>query len=144
MVTVNGQPLTGTFKERLYAARRAMGWSQSDLAREIWGTVTTKDGYEVAAKRDRISSYEKGRSIPEQDNLLQLAAIFDLDPADLAPDIMTARAERGLTTPPAVQLTMLQDEPGRCHLRIDTVVDFAVATQVLALISGNDHVASAN
>ena len=68
--------LTGNFSERLYQARTAAGLSQSDLAREVWGVQTTTEGYEVAKNRDRISSYERGKSAPKKDNLMKLADVL--------------------------------------------------------------------
>jgi ribosome-binding protein aMBF1 (putative translation factor) len=53
------------FADQLYAARIAKGWSQSELARQVWGELTTKAGRKVARNRDRISTYEKGKSWPD-------------------------------------------------------------------------------
>lgn len=131
----NKLTLTGTFRERLYQARTQMGWSQSDLARQVWGTERDTRGYEVAAKRDRISSYEKGKSMPEFENLLKICEVFGLDPNELAPDILAYRAERGLQAPPAIQMTMVDGDPGRVHLRIDTIMSMADATKIMGILS---------
>ena len=64
---------------------RAMhGWSQSELARRVWGSIPTKTGRLVAKNRDRISVYEKGKSQPRQRHLEAIATALGVRADDLA------------------------------------------------------------
>jgi transcriptional regulator with XRE-family HTH domain len=79
---------------KLIAAREAKGWSQSDLARAIWGQIPSSRGYPVARNRDRISVYEKGLNSPSPRNLKRLADALGVAPADLLDGV----AERAALT----------------------------------------------
>jgi len=73
------------FASRLAYFREARGWSQSDLAREVWGEIETKAGRRVAKNRDMISTYEMGKSWPDPHNLIKIAAALEVDVEELAP-----------------------------------------------------------
>ena len=75
------------FASRLQHFRTEKGWSQSDLAREVWGEITTKAGRTVAANRDRISTYELAKSWPDPHNLIKIAAALGVPPEELAPSV---------------------------------------------------------
>jgi transcriptional regulator with XRE-family HTH domain len=85
------------FADRLHHWRIERGFkSQSDLAREVWGSIPDSrgNGRLVAKNRDRISQYEMGRAWPTLDNLELLAIVLDITPEELAPDIVGATVER--------------------------------------------------
>ena len=82
------------FASRLHRLRTEKGWSQSDLAREVWGELETRAGRKVAKNRDRISTYEMGKSWPDPHNLMKIAGALGVSPEELAPDITAATVDR--------------------------------------------------
>lgn len=124
--------LQGRFPERLYQARRAQNWSQSALAREIWGTTTDSRGYTVAKNRDRISAYESGKSFPERENLERLAEVLGYPVEELAPEY---RASGGARSAPSVNMTVVDATRGLAHLTVDVIVPFEVAVKVTQVLS---------
>lgn len=108
-----------------------MGLSQSELARRVWGETEDNRGYKVARNRDRISAYEKGSAQPTRENLEAIAEVLGVPPEELAPEAKFNRAE------PAVAMTMLEGEPNRVHLKINTITSLALAAKVIALLSEN-------
>ena len=128
------QTLSGRFPDRLYVARTRKGWSQSDLAREIWGTVEDARGYTVARNRDRISAYERGKATPERANLDALAQALGLPPEELAPDLLMDKDDAA-GRPPSLRLTVLGDGTDAVRLQVDMVTDLATASKVVALLS---------
>ena len=71
------------FAKRLAQFRIAKNLSQSDLARAVWGEMSTTTGRKAARNRDRISSYEKGKGWPDPANLLKIANILGVNPGEL-------------------------------------------------------------
>lgn len=127
-----GVELRGTFPQRLYQARRDKGWSQSDLARRVWGETKDSRGYLVARNRDRVSMYESGKATPTLENLHQLAKALGVTAEELSPTLnepFTAPAQR------AVNLTMLEGRPNEVHLTVDVIVPVEQAARVLAILS---------
>jgi transcriptional regulator with XRE-family HTH domain len=108
---------------KLIAAREAKGWSQSDLARVIWGLITSTRGYPVARNRDRISVYERGLSSPNGLHLKQLAAALGVAPADLLDGPAVGPS-------PTFLITQAPTEPGKARLQVDMVVPFTVAAAI--------------
>ena len=64
--------------------RKLRGYSQSELARKVWGSIPTKAGRLVARNRDRISVYEKGKSRPRQHHLEAIATTLGVRADELA------------------------------------------------------------
>lgn len=118
------------FALRLERARLAKEWTQSDLARRIWGEIETKNGRKAAKNRDRISTYERGTSFPDPHNLVKLARALNVDPADLAPSGSTSAVER---QDPEFSMTALAGH--KAHLRLNKVLPFAIAAQIAELVS---------
>lgn len=59
--------------------RQAMnGRTNSDLAREVWGTIKDSRGYDVPKNRDRVAAYLDGRARPEPDNLAKIANVLGI------------------------------------------------------------------
>jgi transcriptional regulator with XRE-family HTH domain len=73
------------FGKRLTDILRQKGWSQSDLAAMIWGRKPDSRGFQVAQKRDLISSYCKGEMLPSRDNLQKIAEKLDMTADELLP-----------------------------------------------------------
>ena len=125
--------LTGRFPDRLYQARRMLDMTQSDLARRVWGETVNRDGYTVARNRDRVSAYEKGKAVPERENLEKLAEALGVEPVDLAPE--QAAAVAGAQANPAFRLTVVDPARGLAHLRLDVVVPFRTASRVAEILA---------
>jgi transcriptional regulator with XRE-family HTH domain len=119
------------FANRLHAARIAKGWSQSDLARRVWGELTTKAGRKVARNRDRISAYEKGKSWPDPHNLKKIAEALGMTEAELAPDILGSTVER---QNPEFAMTVIAGHADKVHLKVNKMVRWDTATKVCQLL----------
>jgi transcriptional regulator with XRE-family HTH domain len=140
-----GTELTGAFRHRLRQARIDAGLSQSDLARMIWGETVDNKGYTTARNRDRISSYELGRSVPSKDNLELVAKALEVSADQLGPDILAARAERGQETAPAIHMTMIEGKADAVRLQTDIALPLALATKIISLVSQHtDEAANAS
>jgi len=124
-------PLTGIFPERLAQARKARGWSQSDLARAVWGETVDKRGYTVARHRDRVSAYEKGATVPTEQSLRELAAGLGVSAENLAPDVLAERAFSGGA--PTIDIRVVD---GGVFLRVNVLTDMVTASKVVAVLDG--------
>jgi transcriptional regulator with XRE-family HTH domain len=119
------------FANRLHDARSAKGWSQSELARQVWGELTTKAGRKVARNRDRISTYEKGKSWPDPHNLKKIAEALGMTQAELAPDILGSTVER---QNPEFALTAIAGHADKVHLKVNKLVPGYIGTMVSQLL----------
>ena len=61
--------------EKIYTCRKKAGWSQEELASRL------------GVSRQAVSKWEQGTSEPSTTNLIKLARVFDLDPADLLHEV---------------------------------------------------------
>lgn len=127
--------LTNKFSRNLKLLREARGFSKSELARKIWGTMTDSRGYEVARNRDRIGTWEAGKSAPAADNLLLLSRTLDVSVAELAPDLAAQHAPGANTASLAIH--SVEGEPGRVVLRVNMVLPAQVAFEIARLIHSN-------
>lgn len=128
------------FPKNLKKLRQDRGWSQSDLAREIWGTTKDGRGYDVARNRDRISVYEKGTSVPTEDHLREIATVLGVSPQELAPDVVAHRAEK--RRDPAMAMVMVPGEEGDpqiVHFRTNLFVSLDTAAKVIALLQADPN-----
>ena len=125
-----------SFATSLYRARVDKGWSQSELARRIWGSIKDARGYDVARNRDLISSYERGRSAPSRENLEQLATALGLTPEQLAPDLAAPDVEKSM---PAISMTMVEGRPDKVVLQVNKITTLGVAAKVIALLSEDEE-----
>jgi transcriptional regulator with XRE-family HTH domain len=121
-----------SFSETLKQARLDRGLSQADLAREIWGTTVDSRGYTVAKKRDRISSCEAGKAVPEDHHLQQLADALGMTIEELAPDLVAASVDRGA---PEMAINMVKGGDNIVHLEINCLIDLPTAMEIGALIT---------
>jgi hypothetical protein len=123
------------FARRLHEFMARKGMSQSDLARAVWGKDTDTRGYEVAKNRDRISSYLRGRSIPEPANMKTIADKLGVTVAELAPDVLASVVDRAH---PAVSMSMVAGHSDKTHLQVNKLVPMAVAAKIIALLSEDE------
>lgn len=123
-----------SFGRRLRQLLDEKGMNYSDLARLVWGKTTTKNGYEVAKNRDRISVYVAGKAAPDARNLKKIADVLGVEVADLAPDrIGVAMLEN---QHPAYSITKTS-EGDKVFLRINKLVSEQVATKIIVLLTAN-------
>jgi hypothetical protein len=117
------------------------GWSASDLARRIWGEVTTRNGKKAARNRAIISAILLKRSWPNSRTLKVIADALGMTVAELtghpAATAATrpARVKRGGPEVSLVTLTALDDR--RALLHVNKILPMDVAVKILALISGS-------
>jgi transcriptional regulator with XRE-family HTH domain len=119
------------FARRLHELMVQKGLSQSDLAREVWGTTTDTRGYTVAKNRDRIGAYLRAESLPEPQNMARLAEALGTKAEDLAPEIVAATVDR---ENPELAVTMVAGHPDKAHLQVNKLVPIALAAKVMALL----------
>lgn len=124
--------LSRKFSANLKLLREARDLNKSDLAKEIWGTEVDARGYTVAKNRDRIGAWEAEKSQPTPENLALLAHFFGVEPAALAPDLV-ARSASG--APEAMSLRILESDPTRAHVQINTLLPTSVAVEVMQLVT---------
>ena len=130
----------GGFRHRLYQLRRKAGWSQSEVARRIWGETVDGRGYTVAKNRDRISAYEGGRAEPTRENLEAIAELFGVTLAELAPDLMVGSGKVGSDgaggAPDTGPSLSMKSIPGsdKFQIRVNLAVPMGVAMEVFELL----------
>jgi transcriptional regulator with XRE-family HTH domain len=118
------------FASRLHHFRSAKGWSPSELARQVWGEMTTRSGRKVAKNRDRISVYEKGKSWPDPHNLMKIANALGVSPEELAPDITASTIER---QNPEFAMTAIAGHADKVHLKVNKLMAWNVAIMISQL-----------
>ena len=122
------------FGRRLRLLLEQKGMSQSDLARLIWGTTTTRQGHTVAKNRDRIAVWIKGTAFPTQGNLKKVAAAIGVEIADLAPEYLSDAI--GKQSHPLYSVTKSQGDGDKVFLRVNKLVPETIAAQIIALLAG--------
>ena len=119
------------FASKLQHFRTEKGWSQSDLAREVWGEIETRAGRKVAKNRDRISTYEMGKSWPDPHNLTKIAEALGVPSEELAPDITASTVDR---QNPEFAMTVIAGHSDKVHLKVNKLVPWNIATMVSQLL----------
>lgn len=124
------------FARRLYHYMGEKGWTNSDLARAVWGEKRNAAGHTEAKGRDRISVYLKGQTMPEARTLKLLADALGVTPEDLCP----ATTQRALAwEPKSVSMTVAPGHPDKAHLTVDRVLPFTLAARIVALLAEHDE-----
>jgi transcriptional regulator with XRE-family HTH domain len=94
----------------------ASDMNQSELARRI------------RVSKDAVSTYARGRSIPNPQTLARMASVFGCEPADLLP----ARYDTaGMASP--LKMHMLQD--GRVAIEVMATVSLETAMDIMKLLT---------
>jgi transcriptional regulator with XRE-family HTH domain len=119
------------FARKLHDVLTANNMSQSDLAREVWGTTRDGRGFEVAKGRDRISAYVNAKAFPEPGTLRMLAKALNMKPEELAPEAVASAVDR---ENPAVSITAVAGHFDKVYLRVNQLVPLAVALEVGRLL----------
>jgi len=116
---------------RIQRATRLKSWSQSDLARAMFGTMTDNRGYDVAKGRDRISNYMSGKTEPNYETIMHMARVLEVPVESLLPPRPTDTeiSER----------CSLRNMPGTQHFLLDlhTIVHTDLFAEFGALIQKN-------
>ena len=120
------------FARRLHHYMTQRGWTQSDLAREVWGERMNSRGYKEAKGRDRISVFLKGNTMPETTTLEALAKALDVTPEDLCPE---QHRKAMAWEPHAISLTVAPGHTNKARLVIDRIVPFAVGAEIIAILA---------
>lgn len=107
------------FGRRLQALLRDRSWNQSDLARA------------ADIGRDAISTYVRGRSFPEPKTLQKIAVALNTTPQQLLPNTVMKAID---SEHPALEIKQAAGHPDQCWLRINQLVSFGQAVQVMQIL----------
>jgi transcriptional regulator with XRE-family HTH domain len=119
------------FADRLQHYRKNQGWSQSDLAREVWGEITLKTGRKAAKNRDRISTYEMGKSWPDPQNLAAIAKALGVTAEELAPNITASTVAR---QNPALSITQIEGHDDMVLVQVNRQVSEETALEIMRIL----------
>lgn len=120
------------FADRLTEKMLDRGWKQADLARAAFGETVNSRGQTVAAGRDKVSSYIRGRSWPTPQNLQKLADALGCLVTELAPDIHAATIDR---RPHELSMFQAPGRPGKAHLQVNKLVPVELAAEIISKLS---------
>lgn len=128
-------PQRPDFVEKMRKLMHEKRFSQSALARRIWGEIEDPRGYKVARNRDRISSWLAGKSLPDPDNLTALARALGVSPDELMPPTEPTPGSRNTYGPPEISITSVAGTaPGLVLLQVNKMVSMPVALKVAGLL----------
>lgn len=139
-----GDPLTPEaltkqeFGRRLQQLLDERHWNQSDLARRI---NEQNPDLEPPFGRDAISTYIKGRSFPTPKSLSLLCKAFGMTREELFPNsaINAINDEH-----PAVELKVAPGQAGKAWLRVNRLMTFGTAAQIVQIINEEDQREASN
>jgi transcriptional regulator with XRE-family HTH domain len=117
---------------RITERRTALGWSQSDLARNVEAHYGRQIG------RSEILRYERGEADPSMERRLAIAKTLGVVPTDIWRD-MIAGAE--LADEPPSRVSVTDSGKGSARLVIDKDVPRDIATQIMRLLWATDNAA---
>jgi transcriptional regulator with XRE-family HTH domain len=121
-ISATGAPKALTkqeFGRRLQALMRERNWNQSDLARA------------AGMGRDAVSTYVRGRSLPEPKSLKKLSDAFGMEPQQLLPNTAMAAMDQEF---PALEVKQAVGHPDKCWLRINQMVSTKQAMRVMQIL----------
>jgi len=112
------------------------GWSASDLARRIWGEVTTRNGKKAARNRAIISAILLKRSWPNPRTLKVIADALGMTVEELTRGSAAAARARPARAEREELFSLTAHDDQRAFLRVNMLLPMDVAKKVLDLISG--------
>lgn len=118
------------FARRLQYHMSQKGWSNSDMARAVWGERVNKAGHREAVGRDRIATYLKG-TMPQPKTLASLAAALGVDVHDLSPEHTKAALD---WEPQMYSMRAAPGHPDLAHLTVDMIVPSRVAARIMQIL----------
>lgn len=110
------------FGKRLYKLMVAKGWHQSELARRS------------GIARDSVSTYVRGVSLPEPDNLQKLADALEVDPIELLPNHIEAAIDNDV---PSMEMKISSSDGSVAWLRVNRLVSTATCLKVVELLGAD-------
>lgn len=131
-----GTPLTPDaiskqeFGRRLQKLLHERNWSQADLSRAVQQKTGTAMG------RDAISTYINGRSYPTPKSQELLSKALGVTREDLFPNatINAVNDEH-----PAFEMKVAPGYPGRAWVRVNRMVSFDTAAEIVRLLNAEDQ-----
>lgn len=112
------------FGQRLKNLMLEQEWNQSELARR------------AGVGRDSISTYIRGKTLPEPVTLQRLAKALGVTSEELLPNTMSSAA--GEDTP-AFELRQSHDDPNRVWMRLDRAMSPKLAAKIIEMIAEEDR-----
>lgn len=135
--TVYGSDLE-TFAHRLHTALLDKGWSQSDLARRVWGEIRYDAEGNPAGPvgRDRISQYCRAKAMPAPGTLKKIAQVLGTTAEELAPNITASTIQR---EQPALKLEMVAGHSDKCLVKINRIMPLRLALKIAEIVEEAEH-----
>lgn len=123
-----------SFSKKLHYALIDRDMTQSDLARIVYGGATRVDnrGYDTVVGRDRISSYCRGKAMPEPRMLQKIADALGMKTEELAPNLAASAIEREL---PEIQITAAAGHHETVLLKVNKLVPLYLAAEIAKMLS---------
>lgn len=119
------------FGRRLQQILDERNWSQSDLVR----AVNAAHPNTKPMGRDAVSTYINGRSFPTPRSLAMLCKALGMTRDELFPNgAMFASNDEH----PALELKMAAGHPGQAWVRLNRLLSFETATEIVKLINEAD------
>jgi hypothetical protein len=109
----------------------AKGFSNSDLARRVWGETTDNKGYKVARNRDRIAVYLQGKGFPEPATLHKITQKLGVAKEELAPHVAIAPVDR---VRPEFSMTTMGDDSSRAFVQVNALLPLSIAVEISKLV----------
>ena len=116
------------FGRRVYELMIKKDWNQSDLARH------------ANLGRDSISTYVRGKALPDPRNLQRLAKALGVEASALLPNTMESAID---AEHPAFEIKMAHGDPGKVWLKVNRMVMAPTATKIFDLIQKDDEAMAA-
>lgn len=111
------------FGRRLYNAMLRKGWTQSELARRS------------DVKRDSVSTYVRGVSLPGPLNLKKLAAALEVSESELLPNHIEAAIDEDV---PSLELKISSSDSRVAWLRVNRLVSTSAAVQIVEILNSDE------
>lgn len=106
------------FSKRLYSLMLSKGWHQSELARQS------------GLKRDSISTYVRGRSLPTPQNIEALAKAFGIEPNTLLPNQM----ENGIDEENPTYNIQMTNDGTKGWVRLNRLMSMEAIMQITEIV----------
>lgn len=120
------------FGRRLQSLLHERGWNQSDLVRAV---NTAFPDLDKPFGRDAVSTYINGRSFPTPKSLNMLCVALDVQREELLPNALGLAMN---DEHPALELRVADGHPGKAWVRVNRMMSFDTATEIVKLIHAED------
>lgn len=120
------------FGRRLQSLLDERGWNQSDLVRAVNAAFPNLD---KPFGRDAVSTYINGRSFPTPKSLNMLCQALGVTREELLPNAINQAMN---DEHPALELRAASGHPGKAWVRVNRMMSFETATEIVKLINDED------